>query len=584
MAVILGINTDHACSAAALVIDGEVVGAIAEERLNRIKYYARFPARSVAWLLEIAHLKPQDIDHIAIPRNPRANFTAKFRYLLSHPHRAHSLLQTGRQQWRSLAIREQMATALGVSPDRFRFRQHRVEHHLAHIASAYFCSPWERAAGFSTDGSGDFVSCMLAECQGNRINVKRRIHLPHSLGFLYTMVCQFIGYEQFGDEGKVMGLAPYGSDEFHSAFEKMIQLTPTGFRLNHHYLKPLGSQENFFINEQGSMEINRLWSEQLQDEWGLPRPAKSEITKREKDLAYGVQHAFERAYLKLLCDLHDIVPQERVVIAGGGALNSVANGKIFSQTPFQETWIQPAAGDEGLALGAALFVSQSVLSEVQRDPMNGSYLGPEYSPEEIRAALNAAHLDHRQLEEARLIEETAGHLEQGKIVGWFQGRMEWGPRALGNRSILAHPGIPTMKDTLNARIKRREWFRPFAPVVLQERQAEIFEESHPSPYMLHVYRIRKEWRERLCAVNHVDDTGRLQSISREQNPRYYDLIQAFAKRTGTPVLVNTSFNENEPIVCTPDEAIACFQRTRMDVLVLGNCLCVKDRDEMQASP
>jgi len=581
--VILGINTDHACSAAALVIDGEVVGAIAEERLNRIKYYARFPAQSVACLLEMAQLKPQDIDHIAIPRNRRANFTAKLRYLLSHPQRAHSLLQTGRKQWQPLELRKQLAAALGVSSDSFRFRQHHIEHHLAHIASAYFCSPWDHAAGFSADGAGDFVSCMLAECHGPHIHVKRRIHLPHSLGFLYTMICQFIGYTQFGDEGKVMGLAPYGSDEFQAVFEELIQPTAHGFRLNPHYLKPLGSQANVYINEVGSMEVARLWSEPLREILGPPRLPKSEITKREKDLAYGVQHAFERTYLKLLNDLHQLVPLDRVAIAGGAALNSVANGMIFSQTPFQETWIQPAAGDEGLALGAALYVSQSVLHEAHRFQMNGAYLGPEFSTAEIRAALEAAQLDHRQLDEGQLSEETVDHLEQGKIVGWFQGRMEWGPRALGNRSILAHPGIATMKDTLNARIKRREWFRPFAPVVLQERQSDIFEESHPSPYMLHVYRIRQEWRERLRAVNHVDDTGRLQSISREQNPRYYDLIQAFAERSGIPVLVNTSFNENEPIVCSPAEAIACFQRTKMDVLVLGDCLCVKDPAEVPAS-
>ena len=578
MAVILGINTDHASSAAALVIDGEVVAAIAEERLNRIKYYARFPKRAIAAVLSMANLQVQDIDHVAIPRNPRANLIPKFKYLLNHPHLAHQLLQTGSKQISQLDIRSQLATTLKVPVNLFRFRQHNIEHHLAHIASSYFCSPWDQAAGFSADGSGDFVSCMLASCQGPYITSLRRIHLPHSLGFLYTMICQFIGYQKFGDEGKVMGLAPYGNDQYHDAFQDMIQLTENGFRLNDRFFIPFGSEENVFINDQGGMEVARLWSDDMSERFGPSRQPNTEITQRDKDLAFGVQKAFEHAYLKLLCDLHQRVPLDRVVLAGGTALNSVANGKIFQQTPFQETWIQPAAGDDGLALGAALYVSQSILKEPNRYEMNGAYLGPEYSQTEIRSALDATAIEYRQDHHANLIEETTEHLVQGKIIGWFQGRMEWGPRALGNRSILAHPGIPTMKDTLNARIKRREWFRPFAPVVLEERQGEIFEESHPSPYMLHVYKICKEWRERLCAVNHVDDTGRLQSITRTQNPKYYDLIKSFESRTGIPVLVNTSFNENEPIVCTPEEAIACFQRTKMDVLVIGDFICVKSAE------
>ena len=575
MAVILGINTDHAASAAALVIDGNVVAAIAEERLNRIKYYARFPKRSIRALLSMANLKPQDIEHIAIPQDPKANLLPKLSYLLRNPNLAPGLLRMGNAQVQQLGFRAQLAETLEIPASQFRYRQHHIEHHLAHIASAYFCSSWEAAAGFSADGAGDFVSCMLAECRGSEIRVKKRVYLPHSLGFLYTMICQFIGYKQFGDEGKVMGLAPYGEDRFRADFTEMLHLSDLGFRLNGQFTRPLGAEENIFINDHGSMEIARLWSDALIERFGPPRVARSEITQRDKDLAFGVQGAFERTYLQMLRVLHELVPQERVAIAGGATLNSVANGKIFQETPFRETWIQPAAGDEGLALGAALYVSQSILKEHHRYEMDGAYLGPEYTESEIRAALDASGLRYRHDEIAAITQETAGYLEQGKIVGWFQGRMEWGPRALGNRSILAHPGLPTMKETLNERIKKREWFRPFAPVVLAERQAEIFEESHPSPYMLHVYKIRREWRTRLCAVNHVDNTGRLQSVARAQNPRYYDLISAFAARTGIPALVNTSFNENEPIVCAPQEAIACFQRTKMDVLVIGDFICVK---------
>lgn len=523
----------------------------------------------------MANLKPHDIDHIAIPRNPKANLLPKFSYVLQNPSVAPKLLQIGKKQVDQLGIRTQLADALDVPPDQFRFRQHHIEHHLAHIASAYFCSPWDQAAGFSADGSGDFVSCMLAECRGSQINVRKRIYLPHSLGFLYTMICQFIGYQQFGDEGKVMGLAPYGADRYQDEFNEMLQLADSGFRLNQQFTQPFGTEENIFINERGGMEIARLWSNRLIERFGPPRTPGSEITQRDQDLAFGVQHAFERAYLHLLRSLHQLAPQERVAIAGGAALNSVANGKIFQETPFRETWIQPAAGDDGLALGAALYVSQAILKEPNRYEMDGAYLGPEYPQSEICTALDVSGIHYRRVETTNLIQETIDHLEKGKIIGWFQGRMEWGPRALGNRSILAHPGIPTMKQTLNARIKKREWFRPFAPVILAERQAEVFEESHPSPYMLHVYKIRKEWRERLRAVNHVDDTGRLQSVTRSQNPKYYDLIKAFEARTGIPALVNTSFNENEPIVCSPQEAISCFQRTKMDVLVIGDFICVK---------
>jgi carbamoyltransferase len=270
------------------------------------------------------------------------------------------------------------------------------------------------------------------------------------------------------------------------------------------------------------------------------------------------------------------VPVERVVMAGGCALNSVANGKLFDLTPFRETWIQPAAGDDGLALGAALYASNSVLKEGKRHALKHAYLGPEYADAEIESELRKTNIAYERLDRDALIERTADEIVKGNVIGWFQGRMEWGPRALGNRSIITHPGFPGMKDILNARIKRREWFRPFAPAVLVERQSEIFDHDHPSPFMLHVYKIRPEWRERISAVNHVDNTGRLQSVARDENPMYYDLIRAFERRTGIPVVLNTSFNENEPIVNTPAEAIDCFARTRMDVLSIGSFFCKKE--------
>jgi carbamoyltransferase len=405
--------------------------------------------------------------------------------------------------------------------------------------------------------------------------VKRRIFLPHSLGSLYMMVCEFIGYRKYGDEGKVMGLAPLGKDTYHDVFETMLELTRDGFRLESSYFLPLGSHGGLSITPSGEMQIHRHYSDRMTELFGAPREPHTEITARDQDLAFGVQRLFEKGFMHLLRMLHELVPGERISMAGGCVLNSVANGKLFDHTPFTETCIQPAAGDEGLALGAALYVSNALLAEGRRFVMRHAYLGQEWSEGQIRTALDGAGVSYERLEREPMLARVVDELAGGRVVGWFQGRMEWGPRALGNRSILAHPGYPGMKDILNARVKHREAFRPFAPSVLAHRQAELFEKSHPSPFMLHVYEIRPAWRERLSAVNHVDNTGRLQSVARDENPLYFDLIQGFERRTGIPVVLNTSFNENEPIVCRPEEAVDCFRRTRMDVLSIGPFLCRK---------
>jgi carbamoyltransferase len=372
-----------------------------------------------------------------------------------------------------------------------------------------------------------------------------------------------------------MGLAPLGRNTYRECFDDMLQLTPDGIQLNPRYFLPFGADQGLQMTATGQIAIRRHYSDYVMDLFGAPRDPDAEITQRDMDLAFGVQYAFERGYMHLLRLLHQRVATEHVVLAGGCALNSVANGKLLVETPFRRTQIHPAAGDDGLAVGAALYVSRSVLGERSDYVAEHAYWGPGYTEQDIECELTARGVRYKRLDERTLIGQAVDRLEAGDVVGWYQGRMEWGPRALGNRSILAHPGLPDMKDVLNARIKRREPFRPFAPAVLAERQHEIFEHDHPSPYMLHVYRIREEWREPLVAVNHVDNTGRLQSVRREENPLYYDLIAEFARRTGTPVLLNTSFNENEPIVNAPAEAIECFQRTRMDALFIGPFYCEK---------
>ncbi len=576
MSVILGINTFHAGSSAALLVDGQPIAALAEERLNRVKYYAGFPTLSINKCLEIAGLKFSDIDAVAVGRDSSANLNKKLEFALKHPTK---LLNMVRMRGKSKTfddLKSLIARECETDESNLKFKTYNVEHHLAHTASAYFISEWDKCAGITIDGSGDFVSCLLSECVGDEIRPLKKIFVPHSLGTLYTAVCEFIGYGKYGDEGKVMGLAPLGEDRYHDFFEKMLKPTANGFELNPEYFLPFGANQGMEINEKGEMIVHRLYSDKFIKELGEPRDRHGEITTRDNDIAFSLQKVFEKYYMHLLNSLHKLVPNEKISMAGGCVLNSVANGKMLIETPFRETCIQPAAGDDGLALGSALYVSNSVLKEGKRWVMKNSYLGDEYNDSFVKTELERYNVSFKKLEREDLLEATSEEIKNGNVIGWFQGRMEWGPRALGNRSILAHPGFPNMKDILNARIKHRENFRPFAPSVLQERQSELFEQNHPSPFMLHVYKIRAEWRDRLSAVNHVDDTGRLQTVARDENPLYYDLIKKFESKTGIPVILNTSFNENEPIVCQPFEAIECFLRTKMDVLVIGSFFCKKD--------
>ncbi len=579
--LILGLNMFHADASAAIVHDGEVVFAIAEERLNRRKHFGGFPALSVKACLDAAGARISDIDHVAVGQDSDANLVKKVQYALANPAKILNFIRLRQRKESMRDVRRLLATALEVDPAQLRFQEHHLEHHIAHIASAYYCSPWEKAAGFSYDGSGDFVSTMMACCEGNNIEVLERVFLPHSLGSVYTMICEFIGYSKYGDEGKVMGLAPYGKnkDVYRDVLSKIVAPRNSGFHLDLSYFKPLGSNAGMQVLPDGTVRLARHFSDRMEELFGKPRDPHSEITQRDMDLAFALQQRFEEIFFHLLNHLHEKAPCDNLAMAGGCALNSVANGKLFNQTPFRRTYIQPAAGDEGLAIGAALHTYHSVLQQPHRHELKNSYLGPEFSDSHIESSLKKAGLDYRKLERAPLLEAVAEQIAAGNVIGWFQGRMEWGPRALGNRSILAHPGLPNMKDILNARIKHREWFRPFAPSILADYQHEYFEHDHPSPFMLHVYKIRPEKRKLLCAVNHVDDTGRLQTVARDENPLYYDLIAAFHRKTGIPVVLNTSFNENEPIVCTPEEAIECFQRTRMDVLAIGPFLVTKSKAE-----
>ena len=446
MSIILGINAFHAGAAAALVIDGQPVVAIAEERLNRVKYHAGFPKHSIRLCLDYAGLKFTDIDEVAIGRDKSANRIQKLAYIARNPGKLLNLAKLGSSRSALDDVKGLIAAHCGVSRSRLRFEQHDVEHHVAHTASAYFVSPWERATGLTVDGSGDFATCLMTECVGSEIEIKHRIHVPQSLGSVYMMVCEFIGYDRYGDEGKVMGLAPLGEDTYRDTFIDMIDTTPAGMRLNPKYFIPFGSNQGVSIAEDGTMELARHYSDEMVRRFGPPRRRGAEITQRDRNLARGLQARFEDVYMHLLRLAHRNAPNDRVCLAGGCALNSVANGKLFHETPFSETVIQPAAGDDGLALGAALYVSNSVKKEGRRWVMSDAFLGPEYSHGTMERVLKDRRIDYLELNRDELLNETAGEIERGSVVGWFQGRSEWGPRALGNRSILAHPGRPDMKE------------------------------------------------------------------------------------------------------------------------------------------
>ena len=569
--LVLGINSAHGDAAAALVGEQGLIAAIAEERINRKKHCGGFPALAVEEVLRIAGARPEDLTDIAVARDPGANLAAKMAFMARNPSigvaRAMSRFKVHREV---RATKDLFAEAMGARADRIGARFHQIEHHLAHVASSYFCSPFERATGLSIDGSGDFASSLLATCEGSRIKVHRRVLLPHSLGVFYTALCQFIGFDRFGEEYKVMGLSAYGVNRFAPEMKQIVRVDPVaGLELNLRFFRHHTMASTMETTDDGEVVIPQLWSDQLISLFGPPRRRKDALTERDNDLAASMQVRFEEVYLEMLAHAVEKTGIRDVALAGGSVLNSVGNGRMITERAVDRAYFHPAASDDGTAAGAALQIMFGEHAVPRRGSLAHAYLGTEWDDAAIEAALRGSKLPFRRLGRDELLATAANALSQGKIVGWFQGREEWGPRALGNRSILCHPGWPGMKATLNARIKNREPFRPFAPAVRMEKLSTCFHGSHEVPFMNVVYRVRAEWKERLAAVTHEDGTGRVQSVRREDNALYYDLISSFEAKTGIPVLLNTSFNENEPVVHRPEEAIACYARTRMDALGIG---------------
>ena len=571
--IVLGINAYHANAAAAIVVDGRLVAAVEEERLNRVKYAAGLPARAIQFCLDQAGVKLTEVDHIAVPRDPWARLGTKLRFALRMPRFA---LDRARVMRRFAGIREDLANAFEISPDQIRAQFHRIEHHTAHLASTYFVSPYDRAAVLSADGLGDFASSMCAVGEGAKMRILSEVAFPHSLGMYYTALTQYLGFWKFGDEYKVMGLAAYGRAEFLDEFRRIVRADgPLSFRLGLEYFTHQSQGAEMTWRDANSTPVlGRLFSEHLEKRLGPARKPEEPLTARHHNLAATMQAALEEVLVSYWNGLAKRSGQKALCLAGGVAFNCVANGRIFDTTPFEKVYVQPAAGDAGLSVGAAFAVHHQISGRPREFVMDHAYWGPKFSSAQIRRVAQTAadgdDVEIAEMEESALIESTARHIADGKIVGWFQGAAEWGPRALGNRSILADPRRPEMKDILNRRIKHREIFRPFAPSIIEEAVGEFFEKTHPSPFMTFAYPVRREKRSAIPAPTHVDGTARLQTVTRSANSLYWKLLRAVGDRTGVPVVLNTSFNDNEPIVCRPEEALECFRRTRMDVLVLGN--------------
>ncbi len=571
MTAILGLNAFHGDAAAALVVDGELVAAAEEERFNRVKHSAGFPSQAAAWCLADAGLEPGDLDHVAVSRDPKANLGQKLLRTIRHGASARYLKARLENAARVRDVGSALAQALGIERDALRALVHNVEHHQAHVASAFFVSPFEDAAILSLDGFGDFASTMLAEGHGNRFRVLERVLYPHSLGIYYTAITQWLGFPHYGDEGKVMGLAPYGELRYLNKMRELVRLDGPLFELGLDYFTH--DKEGVDMTwDEGSPTIGRIFSDRLVETFGPARDPAAPIQKLHEDVAASLQAMTEEAYLHLVRTLWERTRIPNLCLAGGVALNAVANGRIRPETPFEEVYIQPAAGDSGTAVGSAFYVWNQELGMPRGFVMEHAYTGPGYGDEEIEAAIRAAGLQAQRLDDEQLFPEVAHRIAEGEVIGWFQGRMEFGPRALGNRSIVTDPRRADMKGILNARIKHRELFRPFAPSVLAQRTGEWYDQDYTSPFMVLVYKTKPERREQVPAVDHVDGTGRVQTVEEQVNPRYYRLIEAFERETGVPIVLNTSFNENEPIVMSPEQALDTFAKTRMDVLVLGNHL------------
>ena len=468
------------------------------------------------------------------------------------------------------SVKEELAKALNVEVSDIKAEVHNVEHHRSHMASAFFASPFDESAILSIDGFGDFTSTMIGAGKGNKMEVLDSVIYPHSVGVFYTAFTQYLGFSNYGDEYKVMGLSPYGNPTLVDEVKDVLIFKDNGlFEINVKYFKHAkeGVQMSW---EDGDPFIEPIYSDYMVEKFGKSREKGGELTQFHKDLAASIQRVTEELIFHILNHLQKSTGLKNICIAGGVAQNSVANGKILENTTFENLYIPPAGHDAGTAIGSALWLYNQILDKPRIEPMMDSYFGAKFSDDEVEAYLKSENITYQKLSDEELNEKVTDCLINAGVVGWFQGRAEFGPRALGHRSIICDPTRDDAKELINAKIKRREPFRPFAPSILKESTAEYFEKVDDVPFMEKVFQFKEDKKAKLSAVVHVDGSGRLQTVDKEISPKYYSLINKFYEKTGTPILLNTSFNENEPIVNTPAEAYACFARTTMDMVVMGN--------------
>lgn len=595
--IVLGLNAYHGDASACLVRDGVIIAAAEEERFRRIKHWAGFPSQAIRYCLDEAGASLTDVEHVAVNSNPQAHLLRKVGYALKSRPDLTLILDRMRNQSKRHSIESELAEAFPKAS--FQGRVHRIEHHLAHLASSFLVSPFHEATVVSIDGFGDFSSAAWGTGKDRTITVDDRVYFPHSLGVFYQALTQHLGFPHYGDEYKVMGLAPYGQPTFLPQMRQIVSLADDGsFALNLKYFRH-HTEKIDYAWRGGTPHVGTLFSSELEHLLGPARRNSEPLDPRHRDIAHSVQAMYEEAFFHLLEKLHARYQNDSLALAGGCAMNSVANGKVKRRSPFRNLYVQSAAGDAGGAIGAAMQVWHQIAQPISisagtpktlagdqitnRMVMDHAYLGPAFDEATIVKALSerdaelktqSCHVE-RVADEGALCHRVATSVAAGQVVGWFQGRMEWGPRALGNRSIIGDPRRADMKDILNLKIKRRESFRPFAPSIQREHVSAWFEEDDDVPFMMQVFQIRDDKRALIPAVTHADGSGRLQTVYRQTNMRYWKLIDAFRELTGIPMVLNTSFNENEPVVCCPREALDCFLRTKMDVLVLGDHLVTR---------
>ncbi len=564
---ILGFNCNVYNSAACLIKDGEIIAAAQEERFTREKNTGDFPKYSIEYCLREAGIGLGEVDHVSFHWRPFHHFPRRLLQIASGlPDSVRFLNSHGGRFMQMVTAPQILARHFPVPVGQRKYRFHRVHHHVCHGSSAFFCSPYDEAAILTVDGSGEMASSTLGIGRGQSVRLIQETFFPHSLGYLYVAMTHYLGFRPDSDEYKVMALASYGTPDLYDRFSRLVRLEKGG-----QYSLDL----SYMAYQKG---IRDPWvSKRFVDEFGPPRRAGEPMEKRHEDIAWALQRRFEETVLHMAAELYRKTGIKNLCYAGGSALNSVLNRRLQTETEFTSVFVQPAANDAGTAIGSALFTYNQVCRSPRRVPMKHAYLGPAYNEAQCKEALDRAGVAYARLEGKELLSKTVKLIAQGAVVGWMQGRMEMGPRALGNRSILADARRADMKDIINEKVKHREGFRPFAPAVLEERAQEFFEMPvASSPYMLFVYGIKAGAMGSVPAVAHVDGTARVQTVKRDVNPIFYDLIDAFGKETGVPVLLNTSFNVmGEPIVCSPEDAVRCYLSTGIDALVLGPFVVVK---------